>query len=219
MGKAGLIASTILVAGFAVGLGFSAQHIVLNRNAKYEYKAQIESPEIRTISNYNDAASQLGNAAFYLGEIITKDNQVLIVEAPNIATSLEYLGNAAQDLLVNDESKKYAVQIMDISKEVIRLNEPEKEAEKYQSLEKKITDLKDDIIFFSSNLAPKMNEIKAIETLYYSKANRQTGSSWGAVGASIGVVACGIWAGFQGYEVSEDLSYERRNNKRTRNKV
>jgi len=216
MGKAGLITSSIFLAGFCVGLGFASYHIALNKDAKYDYLAQLNKPEVQATLNYGTSTDFLEYAANDLGEIIIKGTEVLVNIAPDINSCYKNLSNAALNLLHSSESKNYAIQATELNKELIQLNEPEKEAQKYLNLEKKISDLKEELVLLSYKQLPKALEIK---NLYESKANRQTGCIWGAVGGSIGVIACSIWVGFQGAEVSNDLSYYRNDNKRRKTRI
>jgi hypothetical protein len=217
MGKAGLITSTIFVTGFLVGLGFSCYHQGLNQDARGAMDDMITNNYlIESAVAYRNSSSSLDGAANYMGDLFIKDNEVFVIENPDNGRVLENLDDALKYILPLKDSQQYVNEIVELNKELLLLEEVKEDALDYKQAEIDIRLLANDLESISYEREPNVDGIYARRESYN---NRVYGCGFGIGGACIGVIACGIWMGFQAYEVSGDLSRERRNYKRTRNKI
>jgi len=217
MAKAGLIASTILVAGFAVGLGFSCYHQGLNQDARDMVNSMIKNNyKIESAHIYRNASDSLDTAASNMGDIIVNDNQILVINRPDKDTAYENLEDALEEVLSSRESTQYTDQIMDLSKDLLLLDDIDKDAEKYKQVEIDIRLLANELENNSYKLEPNIDGIAKMRNSY---SNRVIGCGVGIAGASIGIICCGIWMGYMANDVKNDMFYNRKNNKKVRNKI
>jgi hypothetical protein len=222
MGKLGLTLATICLAGTIAGAGLSINYAANSDNYKERLKEQYSTTyEEKIALSYGQLSETLEVAGDYLGSYIIKGEEIRILSKPDKAKALLSLIqalNESSELAEKDDeyyTKTNRLYERVTSLETENLN---KNAKDFQELENQIYKLSDELNIKALDLNPNYQGI-LVAASNYDEGGKAAGGVFGSIFSCVGVIICGVWMGYQAKEVADEVSYYRKQNKRTRNKI